>query len=52
MQAGPGSTQSPGDEEKDSITYFEEELAQTIEDSIHESIDDEDDDDQPDDEDE
>tara|TARA_Y100000310_G_C20573456_1_gene759239 strand:+ start:466 stop:639 length:174 start_codon:yes stop_codon:yes gene_type:complete len=46
MQIGPGSTRNPGnDEESDSITYFERELAQTIEDSINESLDDDDDDD-------
>ena len=45
MQIGPGSTRNPGnDEESDSITYFERELAQTIEDSINESLDDDDDD--------
>lgn len=48
MQIGPGSTQSYGDEEKDSLTLFEEELAQTIENSIHESIDDDDETDQED----
>ena len=43
MQIGPGSMQNPGsDEESDSITYFERELAQTIEDSIHESLEDDD----------
>jgi hypothetical protein len=46
MQIGPGSERSHTNDETDSISYFERELAQTVEDSIHESIEEDDGDDQ------
>lgn len=42
MQNGPGSRRSPHEDEvPDSLTYYEQELARTIDDSIRDTLDDE-----------